>query len=203
MADIIKKGRHTYWRDAEGMLVPEKYIPLNEKKRDQMVEIVIKKVKLLQKTIKDAKKEIAKIVREYLNQIANEYDENWQGNTKLYNFTRDKEVEVKISKKIAFDEKLQIAKQKIDKCIMKWSQASDKRIVAIVNNAFKVDKTGNVDVKMILSLRKLKINDTDWKQAMDLISDAVIIQFTKRYFNFREKKDEGRFEPIVLNFSHL
>jgi len=180
MADIIKKGRHTYWRDAEGMLVPEKYIPLNEKKRDQMVEIVIKKVKLLQKTIKDAKKEIAKIVREYLNQIANEYDENWQGNTKLYNFTRDKEVEVKISKKIAFDEKLQIAKQKIDKCIMKWSQASDKRIVAIVNNAFKVDKTGNVDVKMILSLRKLKINDTDWKQAMDLISDAVIISVKKK-----------------------
>ena len=53
---------------------------------------------------------------------ADKYDEEWEGNATIYNFSKDKQIDIKISKHITFNEKLQIAKKKIDACLATWKK---------------------------------------------------------------------------------
>ena len=150
-----------------------------------------------------AKKMITEEVADYLQQVAANYSENWKGNATLRDFSDQYEVEVKIAKKLTFDEKLQVAKSKIDECIKRWSKGSGKKIKTLVNRAFKVDNKGDVDVKTVLSLKKLDFEDDLWNEAMEIISDSVKTQATKTYYNFRYRAKDGSFKPIILNFSSL
>jgi hypothetical protein len=109
----------------------------------------------------------------------------------LTGFSGRKRIQIKINKVIEFDERLQLAKQKIDDCLERWSQGANDNLKAVVFDAFKVDRKGNVDTKRILGLRKLKINDRAWKEAMELITQAVTITGTRSYilFQVRENQD--------------
>jgi hypothetical protein len=76
----------------------------------------------------------------------------------------DESISIKIAKKWTFDEKLQIAKAKIDKVITSRSEGSDDLIVALVNRAFRVDSKGEVDAREMVGLRQYKCEDPLWKR---------------------------------------
>jgi len=192
-----------FWLDSEAHRIPIKFIGTTDKKRDALVERILKKVETTQLRMKQLKEKIDMDMDRFLESVAAEYGENGKGNALLRNFDQSKEVQVKYGQTIGFDERLQIAKQLIDKCIEKWSEGSDMKIRMLVNQAFKVDKKGQLDSKMILSLRQVKINDKDWKQAMELIADSVKIENRRKYFIFKRKDVNGDWQTISLNFSYL
>lgn len=203
MSEVFEKAGRKYWKDGEGALVPENYVSPDDKHRDKLVEKIHKRIDQLRAKIEKEKEFIGNEINKYLESIAAEHKEEWEGNATLYNFAKTKQIEVKISKRLVFNEKLQIAKTKIDKLIMKWSDGSNDKIVALVNKAFKVDNKGNADSKLIFGLRSLNIKDKEWKEAMDLIADAVEVDSAKTYFNFRYKDGKGQLRAIPLNFSAL
>jgi len=204
MAKVTKQGNKvTCWVDQDGVAVPVKYIDPVVQKRDKVVSNAVFKAKKLQAEIKKVKQELSEEIEKYLNETAAEYGENWQGNAQLYDFAADNQVTVKVSKIIGFDERLQVAKTKIDECIKSWSRGASDKIIALVNNAFNVDEKGKLDVKKILGLRQLKIDDPQWSEAMDIISDSVKTVRTKTYLSFAERDKAGEFEQVVLNFSSL
>jgi len=203
MAIKVKKGKTTYWKDGEGALVPISYIPEDERKADKMVSNVLKKVNTFRMKMEKFKAGLESELKDYLSKIASKYGEDWEGNAVIYDFSKQKQIEVKLSKHIVFNEKLQIAKQKIDSCIMTWSENSNKKLVAVINKAFKVDKQGNLDAKRVLELRNLDIKDKDWTEAMELITASMKVDSTKIYYNFKVKDEDGRWKQISLNFSAI
>ena len=203
MAKKVKKGKITCWIDPDGIATPEKYIQANVKRRDELVTKVMDKVKSLHKTMIKEKEAIEGEIDKYLNELAAEYGEDWKGNAQLVDFAGENMVVVKINKIVSFDEKLQIAKQKIDKLIGTWSKGASSKIVALVNQAFQVDSKGKLDKRRILGLQKLKIEDSEWEEAMQIISDSIQIERTKRYVAFFERDEDGEYKPIVLNFSSI
>jgi len=140
-------------------------------------------------------------VREYLDSVADEYDETWQGNARIRNFSHTLEVEINIAKILTFDETLYVAKAKIDKCITFWAEGSRTEVIALVNQAFQVNQKGQLDVKMLLKLPKIESSNPDWTEAMEIIKNSVVVQSTRQYMNFRAKREDGSWETIVLNFS--
>ncbi|WLT30760.1 DUF3164 family protein [Geothrix sp. PMB-07] len=102
---------------------------------------------------------------------------------------------------IAFDERLQVAKAIIDKCIKRWSDGADAKLMALVNDAFQVDKAGNVSIRRVLGLRKLEIDDKDWKRAMDAISESVQVVSSKSYLRVYERDEAGEYKPISLDMA--
>ncbi|WLT32263.1 DUF3164 family protein [Geothrix sp. PMB-07] len=102
---------------------------------------------------------------------------------------------------IAFDERLQVAKAIIDKCIKRWSDGADAKLMALVNDAFQVDKAGNVSIRRVLGLRKLEIDDKDWKRAMDAISESVQVVSSKSYLRVYERDEVGEYKPISLDMA--
>jgi len=204
MATIVKQGRVTCWVDPDGVAVPEKYINEGVKKRDKMVESALKEIKLLRKEMARVKAKVEAEVLEYLDEIAESYGEDWKGNAQLSSFDGKKVVMVKVNKIFCFDERLQVAKTKIDKCISKWSAGASAKLIAVVNHAFAVDEKGKVDRRRILSLQKLKIDDPDWKEAMDIINSSITTEGTRRYIGYLERDEEtDELQQILLNYSAI
>ncbi len=203
MAKKVKRGKVVMWLDGAGLEVPEKYIKDSDKSRDQLVSRLVGKAKQLNMVITNAKRQMEQEIANYLQDTALREGEEWVGGTTLWDFSMDQAISIKIAKRWTFDEKLNLAKQKIDKCIESWSAGSDEKIITLVNRAFKVDSKGEVDAREIISLRQYNFTDELWKEAMDLIADSQKVQSTKTYFYFQEAQPDGKLKSIVLDFAAL
>lgn len=203
MAKVLKEGKHTYWIDGEGLKVPAKHVHEEDKSRDRAVTRLVERAKRLQMIIKNEKEAMEREILAYLGEAANREGEEWVGGTTLTSFSMDASVTIKVAKRWTFDERLQIAKTKIDQCIENWSGNANSKLIALVNRAFKVDQKGDVDAKQIIGLRTLKIEDALWQEAMDLIAASQKVQGTKTYFYFQEADADGKLCTIPLDFSNL
>lgn len=203
MPKTVKRGKLVMWIDGEGLEIPEKYIKDADKSRDVLVSRLVGKARQLSTIIRNAKRQMEQEIADYLQDTAKREGEVWIGGTTLHNFSMDEAIKIAIAKKWTFDEKLNLAKQKIDKCIEAWSGESNEKLVALVNRAFKVDSKGEVDAQQVIGLRQFNFEDELWKEAMELIADSQKVQSTKTYFYFQEAGEDGKLRSIVLDFAAL
>jgi len=203
MAKVLKEGKHTYWIDGEGLKVPYKHVHESDRIRDKAVTSLVSRAKRLQTIIKNEKEAMEREILAYLGEAARREDEEWVGGATISSFSMDSSVTIKVAKRWTFDERLQIAKKKIDQCIENWSGTANTKLVALVNRAFKVDQKDQVDAKQIIGLRTLDIDDPLWNEAMKLIADSQKVQSTKTYFYFQEADEDGKMQTIALDFSNL
>lgn len=202
MADKNKDGS---WIDAAGIPVPAKYIDQVDKKRDQLVEKQIKQALLMQQRLAKFKDAVLADINKYLGWLAEREGEEALspgGNYQLTGFSGNKRLQIKVNKVIEFDERLQLAKQKIDACLERWSKGANDNFKVVVFDAFKVDRKGNVDTKRILGLRKLQIRDKKWQEAMGLITEAITITGNRSYLMFLVKADkDAEWETVRLDLA--
>lgn len=198
------KDKEGNWLDGRGRPVPPKYIPKIDKRRDYVVEKICKKALNLHNRMKALKKEFINDIENYIAFLEKEYNQTVEtkGNLQLTGFSGDKQVLFSISDVIEFDERLSVAKAAIDECIKKWSTDAHKNLKVVVDQAFEVDKKGRINKMAILKLRTLKINDKDWKNAMQILTDSIRISSTREYLNIKVKQD-GQLKTVNLNFSSI
>ncbi len=192
------------WLDARGRAVPVRYVDPTVKARDRLVRRITAKTVRLHEQMRAVKAQVLELVDGYLDHVAARHDEAWKGNAELVTFDGNLKVEVKINEALEFDERLQVAKGKIDHCLRRWTGNARVEVQVLIQQAFQVDSKGRINVRSILTLRQLRFDDPVWNQAMDLIADSLRIRTTRRYINV-DRKDlrTGRFELLPLNWSAL
>ena len=203
MAVKDEQGR---WIDGKGDAIPVKYIDPIDKKRDRMVNRLVKKATDISGRLSDLSEQIDAETEKFMNEAEAKYDmkiRTEKGNKQFTDFSNTMKIELKMANFIDFDERLQMAKSLIDKCIKKWSGESDDKIRILVEHAFKVDKKGNLDKRRILGLKNLRIKDDDWKKAMKLIGESVTVVSRKRYVKFSVKDDKGNWVHVPLDISDV
>lgn len=205
---MAKKDKDGNWLDDRDRPVPEQYIPAIDKKRDKLVEATFKKVVKLAEKIAETKVEIVGSIDRYLDEIAkeNRVRENWKGNILLQNFDKSLVIERRIDDHIGFDEKLQMVKTIVDKWLSDRLDGIDENLGKVITQAFNVDKQGRVNTAMLMKLLHLEIEDSEWKKAMRMLKESIIIKSSKQSINFRRKvkKDSGEtWEAVVLNFNDV
>ena len=203
---MAKKDKDGNWLDDLGRPVPEQYIPAIDKKRDKLVEATFKKVVKLAEKIAETKVEIVGGIDRYLDEIAkeNRVRENWKGNILLQNFDKSLVIERRIDDHIGFDEKIQMVKTIVDKWLNDRLDGIDENLGKVIAQAFNVDKQGRVNTAMLMKLLHLEIEDSEWKKAMRMLKESIIVKSSKQSINFRRKvkKDSGEtWENIILNFN--
>jgi hypothetical protein len=172
------------------------------KVRDRVVRRAYGRALRLQVQLVKAKKDVVRMVDGYLEALAAQYSDEWKGNAELVTFDGRLKLEVKVSDGLEFDERLQLAKQKIDDCLRRWSGGARDEIKALIGRAFQVDTKGRINVRSILTLRQFKFDDQVWQQAMDIIADSLRVKLTRRYINIYERDEHtGRYELLQLNWS--
>ncbi|MBZ7982690.1 DUF3164 family protein [Campylobacter sp. RM12640] len=197
------------WLNARNEWVHPDLIRADEKLKDQLVECILRKVEEHNKILKALKDDINNDIESYLDILLEKYNINAKDNAKKGNFTfedyaKTLKVQVQMSEKINFNEKLNIAKAKIDEYLNDIVKDSSEDIKVLINKAFEVDKKGNLDSKKILSLRSYDIKDARWQEAMEIISESVEIVGIKPYIRFYKRdKATDSWANVSLDFANI
>lgn len=191
--------------NAKGHLIPETQIKAIDLARDQLVLDIVTGARLLGQQMADFKvhafADIAALVQLSAEQYGVAMGGN-KGNVQLVSFDGRYKVVRAIAENITFDERLQAAKKLIDECLNEWSDKAPGELRVIVQDAFDVDKAGNISTGKILTLRRYQIEDGRWKRAMTAISDAIQVIGTKPYIRIYERDDvTGDYNRLPLELA--
>lgn len=197
---VLPKG---YMQDSSGRLVPVETIKPIDLERDKLVAEVIAKARALNAQISSFKGEVFGDIGAFVELSAEQYEVKiggTKGNVTLMSFDGKYKVQRANADYLSFDERLQAAKALIDECITDWSQGSRPELQVLVNDAFQVDKAGNINTNRVLGLRRLAIDDARWQRAMRAIGEALQVVGSKSYIRCYERDDAtGQYLPIALD----
>jgi hypothetical protein len=179
--------------------------------REKLVEEVVKKALAVEASLQEFKADAFGAISKFLERSDREYGYKPRGksgaankgNITLFSFDGKHKVVRSVADTISFGEQLQTAKLLIDECIHDWTADSSSEIRVLINDAFQVDKAGNISVGRVLGLRKLNINDKRWKQAMEAIADAMRVVGSTAYLRvYRRVGESGsKYEPVALDLA--
>ena len=194
-----------YWMDAKGCLIPESMIKPIDKERDRLVKELLNKANEVSAVLSSFKVQAFGDIAAFIDLSAEQYDTKiggQKGNLTLYSFDGKYRVQRAIQDRIAFDERLQAAKELIDQCLHDWTEGARPEIQSIVTNAFATDKEGQINTGRVLTLRRLDIKDERWVRAMAAIGEAIQVVGSKSYIRVYERiGDSEQYRPIPLDIA--
>ncbi|MDR0322341.1 MAG: DUF3164 family protein [Treponema sp.] len=199
-------SKKEFMTDSQGRQVPADLVKDIDKKRDETVRRIADEAMKMKSVLLDFKNKIRADIEKFVEMSAAKYGLKWggkKGNITLTSYDGQFKLVVAMNDNITFDERLQVARGLIDKCIKKWSSGARQEIRVLVNDAFQVDKQGKISTARVLGLRRLDITDTDWQKAMTAITESVQITGTKQYLRVYERDANGEYQNIPLDVAAL
>ncbi len=198
----VTVGNEIYWKDANGNLKPEALVKEIDKERDELVRQFVNRAEEVSQLLGNFKQSVFDDVGAFIGLSAEKYGVKIggaKGNVSLFTYDGAYKLQVAIKENIRFDERIHAAKALIDECLHDWSKGAKPELKALIDNAFEVDKEGNLSTAKILSLRRVEIDDPRWNQAMTAISDSVQVVGSKDYIRFYKRDENGKYQPISLD----
>jgi hypothetical protein len=192
-----------YRRNAAGDLVAEVNIKPEHKLEDELVTRLAARAAELSEKLAAFRADALAEIYAYRDLIAAEYGAKLSagGNMTLTAFDGSLQVQLAVAKSITFGPELQAAKALIDQCVTRWSEGANDNLRTLVFDAFQTDRQGKISTDKVLGLRRLAIEDEDWKQAMEAISNAVRVTGSKTYVRFYRRTGDA-LEPITLDLAN-
>lgn len=179
-----------YKMDAQGRLIPVKMIKEIDLSRDDLVEEIVGKARAISGELDSFKSKALGDIEAFVELSAEKYGAKLggrKGNVTLTSFDGRFRIIRAVSDLLEFDERLQAAKALVDECIKEWTKDSRAEVQALIDSAFQVDRTGRVNAKRIMGLRRLKIDDPKWLQAMEALADSLQITGSRTYLRIYER----------------
>lgn len=189
-------GGQIYMRDAKGSLVPLELVKPQHRLQDETVRRLFDKAGELAAAIA-AFKALAFADVDALQQLLEQQYKakagGAKGNLTLFSFDGLMRIQVQVADLIKFGPELQAARSLIDECFAEWIEGARAELRAIVLDAFKPDKEGQLRAGALLSLRRYDIADERWQRAMTAIAESVQVIGSKRYirFSLRRSTDDA------------
>ncbi|WP_420598608.1 DUF3164 family protein [Neptuniibacter sp.] len=196
-----------YMEDQSGRLVPIEKIKQIDLTRHDLVNALVNKAREAQELLAKFKVDALQEIQSFIDLSAMEYDiplGGKKGNVTLTAYDGRYRIQRQIAESLVFDERLQVAKELIDKCIHRWAEGSADEIKALVDHAFQVDKEGKISTGRVLGLRRLDIKDDEWLKAMEAIADSIQVTGSKTYIRVYERVGQSEnWKPISLDIAAL
>lgn len=200
----VPKG---YRKDAQGRLVPESMIKPIDLERDKLVIDIVTKALVQHQSLARFKGQAFGDIEAFIELSAEQYNVKLggkKGNVSLLSFDGRYRIDRAIQETIKFDERLQAAKELIDQCFQDWTQGSRDELKVIVNDAFRVDSSGEIRAGRVLALRRYDFTDERWLRAMQAVGDAVQVTGSKMYIRVYERVgDTNQYKAISLDISTI
>ncbi|WP_421317613.1 DUF3164 family protein [Aeromonas sp. 700377] len=193
-------------QNAQGHWVPENLIVPADKLRDEVVLAIIAAAREQRSQLAAFKIGAMQQIADFVDLSAEQYGVAWggtKGNVTLLSFDGRYKLIRAVGEHRKFDERIQAAKALIDQCIERWSDGASSEIRALVDHAFRVSKSGHIDVNQVLSLRQLNIDDPDWLLAMQAAVDAIQVTGTSQYLRLYERDAHGRYIQMSLDLAKV
>lgn len=203
---FVELNGRRYMPDAKGALVPVELVKPQDSERDALVRSLMAEAEAVRQVIADFKAKAFDAVQAFLDLIDESYGAKARpggekGNVTLQTFDGLQRVTIQVADLIRFESaELQACKKCVDECIGEWSADSQAEIRAIVMNAFRVDKAGQINRAALLGLLRLDIQDPRWLEGMRALRDAIKVDGTKSYMRFyRRLGPQAAWQPVSLD----
>ena len=200
----IPKG---YIEDSQERLVPIRRVKPADLERDRLVKDLVEEADRIHAQLAAFRDRSMDAVDAFVEKAAREYGTSMaegKGNVTLASYDGRLRVQIQVTEYLQFDEKLEVARKLIGDCLKRWGRNADTKIKAVVREALRVDKRGQVDTKRILGLRKLDMDgDEQWEEAMRALSDSVSVGRSKRYVRVQRRTERGSYETVTLSLAAL
>lgn len=188
------KDEKGFWINAKGEAVHPEMIRVDEQLKTELVERIIAAAQNLTGLISIFKTECNEQVDAYFDLLLQNYGvdakgKSVKGNMNLENFSSTAKVEIRAMDTLKPDEKIQIAKMKLDEFLKEETEDATPIVRTLIMKAFEVDKKGNIDTKKLLALRSYDITAPKWVEAMAIIADSLQVASTKSYIRFYTRKN--------------
>lgn len=199
----------TYWYDASGNQIREDNISDIDQIRDDFVNKSMTSFKAQVESLKAFKKSMWEALDEFLALSASEHKKEYKGTRggfALHTFNGKYRIRVLICDYQQCDERMETARSMIKECLIRWSRAgSNLNLIAFVEQKYALKDNGEINVKDMLSLRRIKIkDDAEWKQAMDIMTDSLFTAESKSQLRFFERDDKtGKYHILKADFSAI
>lgn len=193
-----------YMEDTMGRMVPLSRVREIDRERDSLVKEIVQEAKLIAGTIAGFKTTVLSEIQAFCQLSAEQYGVSIggdKGNVTLMSYDGRYRIQRTVDDHLAFDERLQAAKALIDECVTDWAQSSRPELKTLINDTFQVDKSGRINTRRILSLRKIDIDDDRWRKAMQAIGDSLNVVGSKAYVRIYEKQGDGSYQQISLDLA--
>lgn len=195
------------WQDTQGRFVPLSKIAPVDRLRTETVRSLIELADKTQAQLATAKREAFTEVEALLQLSLERFGVSIggaRGNVQLLTYDGLLRVDIQRADRLQFDERIKAAEALILECVNKWSEGASDNLKVIVQDAFRTDKSGELSVSRIVSLRRVAIDDPQWTRAMDAINESLTVAGTARYIRFyRRASVESPWEPISLDIAKL
>lgn len=200
----------TYYLDKNGRLIPETAIDEVDIKRHKTVIRNAKKMLKLHQQLERLKEQVLDDIEKFeaYSRKKHKVIGGKKGFLTLHDYSKTFKIEIDVKPYIALNESFSHAVEKIQSCINKWSKDAPelphtKYIQEILNEALNLE-AGNVSHSRLLSLRKIKIDDQEWREAMDLLDAGREVVDSKRSPRLYKRNEKtGELEHLSLNFSNV
>lgn len=199
---IVPEG---YMRDAKGRLVPEGLVKPQEKLEDQTVRKILGYAEELNAQISRFRGHTFDDVATFMDVLSEKYGATKggkKGNVTLSTFDGCMKVTVQVQDFLTFGPELQVAKTMFDACITDWAEGADDKIRALVDHAFQVDQQGRINRAALFGLRRLDIDDDNWKAAVVALNDSIRIQGSREYVRFYKRANPtDAWKPVTIDLA--
>lgn len=194
-----------YMQDAKGRLVPESMVKPQELLEDQTVRKIIAFAEALSAQIGRFKGHTFEDVATFMDVLKESYGAakgGPKGNTTLTTYDGCMKVTVQVQDSLTFGPELQVAKGLFDDCISRWTQGSTAEVRALVDHAFQVDKEGRINRSALFGLRRLQIEDEEWKRAVAALNDSIRVIGSREYIRFyRRPNGRAQWQAITVDLA--
>ena len=199
-------GGKVYMTDAKGAMWPIEVVKKQDLLRDELVRTLFAQAEEASALLKAFKERAFADVESFLALVAEKYGSTLKGdkgNVTLTSYDGSLRILVQIADVISFKSaELQACKAIVDELISEWSIDSQAELRAIVMNAFRVDKAGQINRGALLSLLRLEIAEPRWVKAMEALKDSISIDGTKAYIRFsRRSGPDEAWQNISLDLA--
>ncbi len=210
MTETSKPGREivngeVYLMGPRGTLQLERLAKPQDLLEDEVVREIHEKGVALAKAISEFRVAAESRIDVFNQLLWDQYEQKprgVKGNQTLQTYDTCKRVLRQISDLIEFGPSLQVAKDAVMKCVRAWGEGSRPELVAVIENAFRLDKAGQINRGALLQLLSLNITDADWLKGMEAIRDSMRVVGTKSYLRLAWRETpEGEWQNINLNLA--
>ena len=196
-----------YMTNAEGHLVPIDKVKPEDRLEDDLVCELYAEALSLNAELAAFKQKSFENVNGFVTLLDEKYGVTKggkKGNLTLPSYDGLTRIQISVADNLQFGPQLQVAKSLIDECINEWSDGANNNIRALVDHAFRVDKSGRINVQSILGLRRLNISDEKWLKAMDAITESIRVTSSKQYVRiYRRPSPEADWENVNLDIARV
>ena len=201
----MKKETKKEWLNHKGEVVPKEYVSSIDKKKEKALTKLLKQSYQLNEKLTELKKQMfseADALVELDYKEHNMDKPETKGNHTMYSFDKSIRFTIKVQDVIEFDDRIQMAQQKINQFLEAKSEGADSDLLLLVNNAFKTTK-GRLDKSRIFGLFGLDIKNKIWLDAIELIKASITTNHTRRYASIAERDANGNYSDVQLNISAI